>query len=196
MAVKFEIQQIITSSSKKPKPYLLVKLLNQNDKFWITNHSRLNNIELIKELRQPRAADENNNPRFDLYALTPSNRSDIENFNLGDIVELKPGNAIEFLQPWYRIEESNRSKALENELRKELSPEHQLFNNELKAIAKREDTDDVLFQFDNSERYAVVHLTWKNKNEKNHNYPRTEIFEHWTDLYENRILFDYREYND
>lgn len=60
--------------------------------------------------------------------------------------------------PW---EEPINSYALEKQLRKELHKSHYLnkFSNCVKAIAKRYDNDDVIFEI-REFGYALVHLTW------------------------------------
>jgi len=77
-----------------------------------------------------------------------------------------------FLEPWECID-LNYGNSCENELYKELSPGHILFALKAKAIARRDDCDDVLFEIiDNSKRYAMVHLTWSGREESNGKWPR------------------------
>ncbi|MGG0814872.1 hypothetical protein ABE142_19735 [Paenibacillus alvei] len=64
----------------------------------------------------------------------------------------------EFLLPWI-LETSN---LYVDELHKEISEEHILFDQQLAIVARRIDRDDVLFQFvGKPNQYAQVHLTWK-----------------------------------
>jgi hypothetical protein len=69
------------------------------------------------------------------------------------------------------------------ELYKELGKEHILYSIQVEALARREDCDDVLFLLlDGSNRYAVVHLTWIGKKEKNPLYPLTRLYSNFTEL--------------
>lgn len=54
------------------------------------------------------------------------------------------------IEPWDFIEEygPNNKAAMEEEARKEISPEHPLYGKSLTAIARRADCDDVLFEID------------------------------------------------
>lgn len=52
---------------------------------------------------------------------------------------------------------------LESELRREVSDRHSLSNRQAVAIARRSDTDDVLFLLD-EDQVAEVHLTWSKEN--------------------------------
>lgn len=96
---------------------------------------------------------------------------DIEEFR-SDIEELKDQfGEIQFLEPWYYIESNGD---LEIELHKELSIGHVLYGEKLKAIAKREDNDDVLFIGIGKEPFvAEVHLTWSGKKEADLKWPKT-----------------------
>jgi hypothetical protein len=89
-------------------------------------------------------------------------------------------------RPWY-WDDSDLAK----QLYKEISENHVLFSRPLKAIGRRQDNDDVLFQFENGDfGYAVVHLTWSQKKLLDPKYPRTKLYSDWNDLYINRILVD------
>lgn len=70
---------------------------------------------------------------------------------------------ISWLAPWqlaYRID------ALSAELQREINLQHPLYQQQAISIAKRHDTDDVLFFLpDNLEPFAVVHLTWSGEQE-------------------------------
>ncbi len=71
---------------------------------------------------------------------------------------------------------------------------HLLFGENVSAIAKRRDCDDVLFELVEEGKFAVVHLTWKMKKEANAAFPYTKVFENWTDLYQNCIVRDNLDY--
>lgn len=98
-----------------------------------------------------------------------------------------------FLIPWERIEIST-AEGLEKELKLEMNNGHLLFGEKVRAIAKRIDCDDVLFELVEQGKFAVVHLTWTMKKEDSAAFPYTEIFENWTDLHQNRIVRDNLDY--
>lgn len=100
-------------------------------------------------------------------------------------------NRAKFLAPWIPI---NSKGHLEDELSREVSDKHLLFGKKVHAIAKREDRDDVLFELIGENKYAITHLTWKGAKENSSEYPRTELFNNWTAVYE-RITRDNQEFN-
>jgi len=81
------------------------------------------------------------------------------------------------------------------ELEKELNPQHPLFKKKLIAIALGWNGEDVLFKFDNEEKYATVHLTWSGEAEPG-GLPEAEIYACWDDFYCNKMLPDSEEYNE
>lgn len=82
--------------------------------------------------------------------------------------------SIDWLEPWCAVGEEG--KALENELRRELSRKHVLRGKEFRAIGRRIDNDDVLFEvLGDSPRYAVVHLTWRR--ERQAQWPWTMLYD-------------------
>ena len=69
--------------------------------------------------------------------------------------------------PFGPIELEQDKLGLEAELRRELKSGHPLFDLPIKAIGRRFDQDDVLFEIlDGSDRVAQVHLTWAGDKEK------------------------------
>lgn len=98
-----------------------------------------------------------------------------------------------FLIPWERIEFST-AEGLEKELKLEMNIGHLLFGEKVRAIAKRIDCDDVLFELTNNAKFAVVHLTWKMAKEENPVFPVTEVFDNWAEVYQNRIVRDNLDY--
>lgn len=173
---------------------IVARLIDQDAGFWLTENSRLGGTEITKNFSIPRTLDKEGNLRLDIFAFELMSKSDIDTFQEGQIVELTPGNKLELLEPWEAVDDL--AAVLKNELAKELHENHDLFQKPLQAIAKRIDRDDVLFQLSEEEKYAVVHLTWKAKQEDSAEYPTTEFYNHWTDLYEQRILPDYRDWVD
>jgi hypothetical protein len=83
-----------------------------------------------------------------------------------------------FIEPWNAIEEypSSVGIALEREACIELAEDHPLHGLNLKAVARRDDCDDVLFQIAESDAVAVVHLTWSGKRERSPS-PQVELYE-------------------
>jgi hypothetical protein len=69
-----------------------------------------------------------------------------------------PFAALTWLEPWQPMAAPARSAA-EAALRRELGAGHALFGRPAHAIAKRSDSDDVLFALEAPGELAVVHLT-------------------------------------
>lgn len=65
-----------------------------------------------------------------------------------------------------------KSNYFEEELKKEITKNHYLFNKELTAIAKDNASDDVLFFYQNT--FYLFHLTYTLTNEEE--FPQYEIF--------------------
>ena len=84
-------------------------------------------------------------------------------------------NAIEWLEPWYRVEAPDICSALERQLHQEVSARHVLFGQPVRLIARRSDTDDALFVLPDG-RVAEVHLTWSNRTEPDPRWPVTAVF--------------------
>lgn len=80
----------------------------------------------------------------------------------------------EWLEPW--VPSDRHSEALEKELLREISPGHKLQGVSLRAVGRRTDSDDVLFELKNFDyQCAVVHLTWRK--ETSADWPFTVLFE-------------------
>lgn len=93
---------------------------------------------------------------------------------------------IDWLDPWY----PDRS-GLESELASEVSPGHPLFQTEAVAVARRIDTDDVLFFLPKSTPpLAVVHLTWRK--ETSSEWPFTSFYLSPADFVENCLKPDHK----
>ena len=63
---------------------------------------------------------------------------------------------------------SNPTRAIQlfEELQKELSSGHILYKKNVKVVAHREETDNILCQHeDDKTRFTVIHLTWSGKEE-------------------------------
>lgn len=98
---------------------------------------------------------------------------------------------IDWLVPWEAIEDKKNGYA--SELHKELSPQHKLYKNEVTAIAKRVDCDDVLFKLED-ETFAVVHLTWSGKRDQDSNFPWTVLYTSLEEFVNNAMAPDANEY--
>ena len=190
MGVKFQIEYLFKATNFGQ--IVFAKHLNTEEKFWILEKSFLDQIEIARYLDIPRKLDEDGKLITDVFAFKLMKESDAKYFSIGQIVELTPGDKLTFLDPW--IERKDPPEGLVNELKKEVCPNHPLFDKQLKAIATRKDVDEVLFEIINDEsiKYAVVHLTWSRKQE-NLPFPGTYLFDHWTKVYEN-IVSDHKDY--
>jgi hypothetical protein len=92
-------------------------------------------------------------------------------------------------QPWIPMEPSEVPKAFA-ELVREVGPKHPLRGKTAKAIARRQDCDDVLFQL--ADRgYAVVHLTFQGNEEIDPRWPETELFDSLEEWKERRMMPDH-----
>jgi hypothetical protein len=89
--------------------------------------------------------------------------------------------------------QSSKSEALSriNELNKEMSTFHILYNRNISVIAHREDCDDILCQDNNNQNCLfIVHLSWTGKKETNSNYPKIVFDGNYNDFinYQTRYL--------
>ncbi|MFD7667461.1 hypothetical protein [Streptomyces sp. NPDC059788] len=82
--------------------------------------------------------------------------------------------------PWWVPDGGLHS--LERELHRELPPDHPLYGARVRAAARCEACDDVLFHVtDRALPWAVVHLTWSGRQEQLP-WPRTAPLAHLNDL--------------
>ena len=58
------------------------------------------------------------------------------------------------------IEKMSVREALENRLRREIPAKHALQGRSFRALARRTDDDDVLFELDGGPEHAIVHLVY------------------------------------
>src|SRR5262245_54880147 len=80
--------------------------------------------------------------------------------------------SVSWLPPW-----SPCDPGLENELAREVGRGHPLAGVKAVAVARRVDTDDVLFHLpDGPAPLAVVRLTWTGRRETSPDWPWTEFF--------------------
>jgi hypothetical protein len=88
---------------------------------------------------------------------------------------------------WAAIDPDDRVR-FEDEYAVEIAKGHPLYGVLVRAIAKRQDCDDVLFELlRHLCEYAVVHLTWTGKEEVAPDWPGFELYADDDDIEE--ILF-------
>jgi len=193
MAISLEIENVFEVKTRG-QFFVAVRRLDPKANFYITDKSFLDDIELEKYLDVPRALDENGNQRQDLVFLQLKYPGDAVKLSPKQIVTIIPGNEIHFLEPWHKLQ--NDAEPFNSELKKEMAPNHLLYGKQFNAIAKRQDTDDVIFELPEGEnKFAVVHLTKSQKAEEDSSYPKTKLYENWLDLYNNSIVKDHIDFN-
>lgn len=103
---------------------------------------------------------------------------------------------MEWLAPWHPISDlPDQVSGMERELHRELSPEHPLYDLPVRALARRQDCDDVLFQIaDGTDRVAVVHLTWKQGGSETPPWPISATFPNFTAWVEDGMKPDHNDY--
>ncbi len=89
---------------------------------------------------------------------------------------------IQWISPWwyFSVDHPELGPAFEAELQKELNASHRLYphRESARAVAKREDCDDVLFWLPELNRkVAIVHLTWPQSRELTATWPTTYMFD-------------------
>lgn len=85
-------------------------------------------------------------------------------------------------EPWAAFadgpEDQARATKIAERLKKDLPNGHVLSGLELKAVARRNDQDDVLFEvFGGDQPLAVVHVTWQRETDPR--WPSTKFFQSW-----------------
>lgn len=106
--------------------------------------------------------------------------------------------AIDWLEPWwcFILEKEAFGLGLEKQLRVELGTEHELFDigQKARAIAKREDCDDVLFWLPEvTKPFALVHLIWSNKPSDSPTWPKFIQLNDLQELHQRVLLPAYQE---
>ena len=113
-------------------------------------------------------------------------------------------------KPWNELEIEQKI-AFEDELKKELGignkrffdflgnkTKHQLFGSDFSAFCHDQRNDDVLFEIRKpafKNEFALVHLTWKSKKEKE-GYPNTTFYSDFDDFKYSRMYTDKAEWED
>jgi len=98
---------------------------------------------------------------------------------------------IEYQEPWNAT--GKYADNLVKELEREVTEGHLLFQVEVRAIAQRTDSDDVLFRLPDG-RCAVVHLTWSGEPEGDSRWPDTRVFESWEAWSRTGMMVDHAEF--
>lgn len=186
MPIQLEIEGVFNVMNRGC--FVIARILEPKANFYVTKKSFLGGVELAEYLDIPRSVDENGKQR-NVVAFQLKYPQDAEKLIPQTIVELIPADQILFLEPWESI--INSFFIFNNELAKEVSEKHILYGVKATAIAKRSDNDDVLFELtDSNDKFAIVHLTWNSTKQNDPKFPRTELFETWLELYNNRIAPD------
>ncbi len=83
---------------------------------------------------------------------------------------------LQLVAPWEPIEPAMATK-FEDDYATEIGKGHPLYGAPVRAIGRRIDRDDVLFQLlRHLSDYAVVHLTWSEREEPDPRWPSFELF--------------------
>lgn len=99
---------------------------------------------------------------------------------------------MEFLEPWMPAPNAH---SLQDELASELGARHPLKGRDMRAVAVRQDCDDVLFvSVDEPKVVAVVHLTYANRPEPDPRWPETTIFASVEDWVERGMKPDHDDF--
>lgn len=98
-----------------------------------------------------------------------------------------------FLEPW--MPAGADAANFERELALELGNRHPLRGRDMRAIAVRQDCDDVLFvSADEPKVVAVVHLTYANRPEPDPRWPGTTFFDSMEDWLERGMKRDHVDF--
>lgn len=101
---------------------------------------------------------------------------------------------LSFVEPWVAV--GRESRALVNELKREMCEQHVLWGRELQAIGRRLDSDDVLFEIcEDVKQYAEVHLTYSSMPESNPEFPWTVLFSGLDEWICQGMMKDHREWS-
>ena len=99
----------------------------------------------------------------------------------------KMTDQLQLALPWESIDPEN-SDRFEDEYAVEIPRGHPLYGVPVKAIARRVDSDDVLFRLlRHLCEFAVVHLTWSGRKESDRRWPTCDICIDVDDLMQNCI---------
>jgi hypothetical protein len=98
-----------------------------------------------------------------------------------------------FLEPW--MPAGANATTLQRELAAELGTSHPLNGKDMRALAVRQDCDDVLFvSADEPKVIAVVHLTYANRPESDPRWPETTFFDSMEDWLRRGMKQDHEDF--
>ncbi len=104
--------------------------------------------------------------------------------------------SIQWLVPWHALD-AREAGGLERELARELGPGHPLLGKRVRALGRRQDRDDVLFELLDSGECAVVHLTWtQSPPERDPRWPATAIVASLAEWAKVEMTADHLEFGD
>ena len=92
----------------------------------------------------------------------------------------------QWLEPWKEVA-GNQIDFFQTELLKEVSFSHSLFGLQMRPIGRSLATDDILVHVNNS-KYAVVHLTWTDRGDKD--WPKVIYFDTWIEFVNGQMIPD------
>jgi hypothetical protein len=99
---------------------------------------------------------------------------------------------VQWLPPW-----GAAAPGLEHELAREVGPRHVLYGRTAFAVARRVDTDDVLFLLTEEPTIlVVVHLTWTRRQELSSAYPQVELYSSVEEFIERCMKPNHAEYKN
>jgi hypothetical protein len=97
-----------------------------------------------------------------------------------------------FLKPWESIS-NERAQYFEDELTRELAPDHALYGQERRAVGKTGASDDVLYRLHGG-TFAQVHLTFVREAPERSGWPMHYPFETLADWMIAKMLPDHIEH--
>jgi hypothetical protein len=99
---------------------------------------------------------------------------------------------LQFLEPWQPA--GDQALLLERQLAREVGFRHPLFLRTMRAIARRQDCDDVLYASPDGRLVAVVHLTWGRRRWWSAECPSVELFESFEAWLERGMMVDHHAF--
>lgn len=86
MAVKFKIEHIFKITGRGY--FIGARMIEKGNSFWLTENSKLGDIEITTFSDKLRAKDKEGNLRTDLWAFQLKRKEDFDKLKEGEIVEL------------------------------------------------------------------------------------------------------------
>ncbi len=124
---------------------------------------------------------------FDVLGVPDQGKIETGNFFLS---RLPDSNLVPWLEPWVPA-----TTGLEKELERELGVGHVLFGKPCRAVARRIDKDEVLFQVKGgTHAFAVVRLARSRQPGTDPAFPETEVYSSMDEWVEKRMKPDHEEF--